>query len=1743
MPVPQIKYDPSIPELPLGDTRMQFPVRKGDFEGHPFRGNQYTAGEGEISSIEQSRSSDTEGATTIHLWIPTNKEVRKIAQEVAKKLDFPITQIRVTSAEKNVTVADAFNGGIVTGEFNPDTKKVTLYANHFLVTEKGDTTIAGTVAHEIQHSRVHEAMDSGKWLNFVNNNWSKLEKADGITSYSRSWWDKHAADSSLFHAACNETLAELARLKYQKKESEGFEIAKVWEEFYNVVNEGRAQATKVEGTIPKNKVLYVSYFKRGFEPSSKEDADYAKVVFADGAMLIAALKKEGATVKAVDTRWNLGEAGRWTVEKGGEGSGNFGHEGRPGLVGGSAPEGGGGGEAPKEKEKEPAKETAPKKEPEPKRESPKEKEKEPTPKKEEPAKEKEASKQIDVKDFPKDAKEISKEQRMLQAKLSDIHATMKKDLDEISTNKAKLTEVKGKLSKDTVSAITGNARESLKNYSEYLTEDTQAKADEYVDKMDEILRDPSLKDLDAGRINELVQDSIQKMVYQEVESNRQQFTDHGIRHLVGNAQRADEIMMTMSDGKAPAMGRLAQQFIMLNHDVGYTTPLVREGGLRGVMVSSDHPAFSEAIAREQKSTWNEDKIFNADQYEKMCKIIGTHDKSGIDFKDDLLGTSTRLSDNLSLFRDEKLPSMFKYVENGRDRLTALGSAAKNGNIEEFEKVRDQLYKDIDKAKLSTNMKRDLKASARELNHMSPKFTLGVLAGSISSIGNEKGKLHVEIKYDEFDSFLQQHFDMGQKQARKLLKDYGITDYSKDEYDIGGKVTLKVTGVKKVEKGDVSGHPFRGNQWTEGEGGVAVMEEEKRIPETGEAPPKDKPITLMFGGTFNPPHLGHVGTLKSAIKYMESQGYHVANVIVVPSPHKLVSPKLGERAYPLEERVELSRRSFASDIPGVVVTEEPALEAERVQGKLRRTQASDWARKKYPGTTIVAVTGEDAAPGEKPPSGPAAYAGDRGSKHEGYYYLVMPRPASGGISSTMIRDAIREGKPVPYGTMHPEAEKYLQTVFEKHPNIKKKFSPEEIDRMFGMCPKCHEPMFSDRATNQLYCKDCDAISKGDVEGHPFRGNQYTDGEGVSAPVTEGRKERKISPKEVHDFLYRYYPEENIEWVDSGEWTFSENVPLSEIEMENRPGGRDPAKVKGIAERVLAGHKMKPVVLVDTGEGKLQIADGYHRTLGIQHAGKTVISAYIGRGMGAHGPWEKEIHEAKQNVGGIIGDAWRKKEAQKVDSIEAWLDTQFYKGDEPGHPFRGNQYTTGVSGRAAKKLLARLHSEIDGNGFSYHPVHHDSPKLGFAVSAYKEREMILEPGEVGAETIQQYYEDNKDAFEKDPGAHVGGWYDPNEDRVCLDVSSVVDSEEDAIDVAIKHDQDGIYDIKNGRTIYVKDWLRDHRKEKADSVRFPPGDTTGSDSSEVERASGAFQKGDYDGHPFRGNQYIDEGESGALPESKGSASYDPETKTWKDADGSALPDHIKALRIPPAWKEVTYNKDPNADLLVTGVDSKGRTQPIYAERFKQQNADANFACVKELDTKYEEIRSAVDRDIADGRDVEEASVLRLIMTTGIRPGSEKDTGADSRAYGATTLEGRHIVELKRGLRLRFVGKSGVEQDIKVEDPAVVQDLLARKAAAGRKGRLFSTNPNKLNDYTQKQDGGGFTPKNFRTLLGTRIAQAEVDRMKRGLPKNAKEFRKACLKVGRVVAEKLGNTAAIAVQSYINPFVFSKWRMRLAA
>ena len=261
----------------------------------------------------------------------------------------------------------------------------------------------------------------------------------------------------------------------------------------------------------------------------------------------------------------------------------------------------------------------------------------------------------------------------------------------------------------------------------------------------------------------------------------------------------------------------------------------------------------------------------------------------------------------------------------------------------------------------------------------------------------------------------------------------------------------------------------------------------------------------------------------------------------------------------------------------------------------------------------------------------------------------------------------------------------------------------------------------------------------------------------------------------------------------------------------------------------------------------------------------------------------------------------------------------------------------------------------------------------------------------------------------------------------------------------------------------------------------------------------------------------------------------------DGSPIPSHIP--KIPPAWQDVKVALDPKADVLVKAFmphkSGGGRSKTLYSEKHWTDAAKVKFAATNELRKKSKAIRKEIDNDIVDPAKREEASCLRLIQATGMRPGGKGDGMAAKKAYGATTIEGRHIKPLPNGnVRIKYIGKKGVPRSVLVTDKAIVNDLMSRKEKAGNKGKVFDTYAAKLSKYSHTKDGGGFKTSRFRTAVGTSAAVDYIKKMK--TPKTQAEYKKAVATVAKKVSKVLGNTPKVAKDSYIDPAVFSAWRVK---
>lgn len=265
-----------------------------------------------------------------------------------------------------------------------------------------------------------------------------------------------------------------------------------------------------------------------------------------------------------------------------------------------------------------------------------------------------------------------------------------------------------------------------------------------------------------------------------------------------------------------------------------------------------------------------------------------------------------------------------------------------------------------------------------------------------------------------------------------------------------------------------------------------------------------------------------------------------------------------------------------------------------------------------------------------------------------------------------------------------------------------------------------------------------------------------------------------------------------------------------------------------------------------------------------------------------------------------------------------------------------------------------------------------------------------------------------------------------------------------------------------------------------------------------------------------------------------------------GPAEVARVKALVIPPAWTEVWICRYDRGHLQAVGTDAAGRRQYLYHPAWREQRDAAKFdrvlAMARRLPAVRRRVRAVLAGDPTD-RETVLAAAVRLVDLGCFRLGAEGYT-EENGSYGLTTLERRHVRRSGEARRFLFVGKSGVEQEIVVDDPAVVRvvDALTRRRsadprllAAKQGGRWRPIDPAEVNDHLRGLFGADVTAKDFRTWHATVVAAVTLRDLGRSGTRTgrARQVRAAVA----AAAELLGNTPAVARSSYVDPRVLDRF------
>ncbi|CAN5203021.1 DNA topoisomerase IB [soil metagenome] len=270
------------------------------------------------------------------------------------------------------------------------------------------------------------------------------------------------------------------------------------------------------------------------------------------------------------------------------------------------------------------------------------------------------------------------------------------------------------------------------------------------------------------------------------------------------------------------------------------------------------------------------------------------------------------------------------------------------------------------------------------------------------------------------------------------------------------------------------------------------------------------------------------------------------------------------------------------------------------------------------------------------------------------------------------------------------------------------------------------------------------------------------------------------------------------------------------------------------------------------------------------------------------------------------------------------------------------------------------------------------------------------------------------------------------------------------------------------------------------------------------------------------------------------------YRDADGERISDEqvlkrIKALAIPPAWRQVWICPDPKGHIQAVGRDAKWRKQYRYHPGWRASRDRSKYDKMFEFGRALPRLRARVEADLAlHGlpRDKVLAAVVRLLELTLIRVGNDA-YAKENKSFGLTTLRMRHVELGATGAVFEFRGKSGVSHKAAFRDRKLARVVRACGDLPGQRlfqyldedGSRRAVGSSEVNDYLHEAMGDGFSAKDFRTWAGALTALEYFDAHEP--PESAGQAKAMVKECVAQVARRLGNTPAVCRACYIHPAV----------
>ena len=253
----------------------------------------------------------------------------------------------------------------------------------------------------------------------------------------------------------------------------------------------------------------------------------------------------------------------------------------------------------------------------------------------------------------------------------------------------------------------------------------------------------------------------------------------------------------------------------------------------------------------------------------------------------------------------------------------------------------------------------------------------------------------------------------------------------------------------------------------------------------------------------------------------------------------------------------------------------------------------------------------------------------------------------------------------------------------------------------------------------------------------------------------------------------------------------------------------------------------------------------------------------------------------------------------------------------------------------------------------------------------------------------------------------------------------------------------------------------------------------------------------------------------------------------------DRIKALVIPPGWKDVRISNLENGHLQSVGRDDQGRKVYRYHDLWSVLRNQTKFFKMTAFANALPKIRKRLSKDLElPGMPLDKclAIVLSVMDSTHIRVGNAY-YAKKNKTFGLSTLRTRHVEETGEGISFHFKGKKGVQQTKNIIEEELIELIHQCEEIPGwelfqyydDKGGHHGIDSGMINDYIHEIAGEIFSAKDFRTWGASTTFFEKIIELP--VPDTVKQRDKYILEAYDAASEELGNTRNVCRQYYVHP------------